>query len=417
MTERAASGTRRNVAGLVVTDHVLSLPLDHGDTAGETIEVFGREVAAPDGLDRPVLVFLQGGPGHEAPRPVGWPAAPSWLHRALRDYRVLMLDQRGTGLSTPYGAPGADPRADARRLSNFRADAIVQDAEAFRQHLGLDRWSVLGQSFGGYCGLRYLSVAPDSLNEVIFTGGLPPVGRPADDVYATTFASMRMLNERYHRRFPGDRERLARLLDLCDAGEIVDPFGHAVSRRLARTIGHPLGMDGGAEALHYLLERDPRSPAFTHDLLAMLPFNARNPLYAVLHESSYSDGGATRWSAQRTQPDDFQGDSLLLTGEHIYPWYFEDAAELRPYREVAAVLAEEDWPQLYDADVLSRCEVPSAAVVYVDDPYVDMTYSLETARLIPSLKTWVTNEYLHSGLRTGGGQLLDRLIKLAKGEL
>lgn len=99
--------------GLVLTDHVLAVPLDHDRSDGETIEVFAREVAAPDGRDRPFLVFLQGGPGHEAPRPLGRPSSPAWLERALRDFRVLMLDQRGTGLSTPYGGPGPDPQADA----------------------------------------------------------------------------------------------------------------------------------------------------------------------------------------------------------------------------------------------------------------------------------------------------------------
>src|SRR4051812_21929444 len=173
--------------GMFITEHTLTVPLDHQNAAGETLEVFAREVAAPDGRDRPYLLFLQGGPGFEAPRPVGMPSAPGWLPRALRDFRVLMLDQRGTGRSTPYGAPGDDPVADAKRLTHFRADAIVRDAELLREHLGVERWSLLGQSFGGFCSLHYLTVAPQSLREVFFTGGLPPVGRPVDEVYAATF--------------------------------------------------------------------------------------------------------------------------------------------------------------------------------------------------------------------------------------
>ena len=76
-----------------------------------------------------------------------------WLARALRDFRVLMLDQRGTGLSTPYGAPGtdpvADPEADAERLTHFRADAIVQDAECFREHLGVGSGACSGSRSAG----------------------------------------------------------------------------------------------------------------------------------------------------------------------------------------------------------------------------------------------------------------------------
>ena len=86
--------------GLLLTQHTFRLPLDHTDPAGEQITVFAREVVAPgqEGKDLPWLVFLQGGPGFGAPRPA---EHSGWLKRALADYRVLMLDQRGTGRSTP----------------------------------------------------------------------------------------------------------------------------------------------------------------------------------------------------------------------------------------------------------------------------------------------------------------------------
>ena len=406
--------TETKLPGLVTVEHRLAVPLVHGTDGGETIEVFARELAAPDGRERPFLVYLQGGPGQEAPRAAGARTGPPWLGRALKDFRVLMLDQRGTGLSTPYGGPVADAVADAERLVHFRADAIVQDAERLREHLGVERWSVLGQSFGGFCALHYLSVAPESLREVFFTGGLPPVGRPAEEIYAGTYAAMRVLNERYHRRFPQDRMRLQRMLDLCDEGAVRDPHGSPISRRLMRTIGHGLGMDGGAEALHHLLEHDPTSPAFAHDAAGMLAFGARNPIYAVLHESCCSDGGATRWSADRVLPEDFAGDSLLLTGEHLFPWHFEDDPTLRPYAEVATLLAEHEWPRLYDAEVLAEVDVPCAAVIYADDPYVLRGFSEETAALVPSMRPWLTNEYLHNGLRTDGEHVLDRLITLAR---
>src|SRR5690606_39706746 len=59
-------------------------------------------IAEPGGEDRPYLVYLQGGPGSEAPRPLD-ASNPPWLPRALREHRVIMLDQRGTGRSTPVG--------------------------------------------------------------------------------------------------------------------------------------------------------------------------------------------------------------------------------------------------------------------------------------------------------------------------
>ena len=400
---------------MIFTDHFITVPLDHDRPDGRTVEVYAREIAAADGRDLPYLVYLQGGPGSEAPRPSARPMTPSWLERALRDFRVIMLDQRGTGRSTPYGVPGPDAAADAEWLTHFRADAIVRDAESLREHLGARQWSLLGQSFGGFCSLHYLTVAPDSLREVFFTGGLPPVGRPADDVYSATYDMMRVLTRRFHRRFPQDAARLRELLDRCDAGDVRTPDGAPITRRLMRTVGHELGMDGGAEKLHYLLELDFASPAFRHDAAAMLPFRSRNPLYSVLHESSYADGGATRWSADRTQPEDFRGESLLLTAEHLYPWHFEDVSGLRAYRDVAAILAEYDWPRLYDAEVLAEVDVPCAAVIYADDPYVLRQFSEETADILPGMHRWLTDEYLHNGLRTDGSRVLDRLITLARG--
>ena len=80
--------------GLFLTEHEFDVPLRYSDPDGERIMVFAREVTAPDGRDRPFLVFLQGGPGMEAPRPTAHPWAPGWLERAVKDFRVLMLDQR-----------------------------------------------------------------------------------------------------------------------------------------------------------------------------------------------------------------------------------------------------------------------------------------------------------------------------------
>ncbi|GAA3579607.1 alpha/beta fold hydrolase [Amycolatopsis ultiminotia] len=409
-------GATVRVPGLVLTEHEFSVPLDHASPGDGEITVFARQVADPDGLDRPFLVYLQGGPGHEAPRPSA--STPSWLPRALREYRVLMLDQRGTGRSTPVGTlPGRSPAEQAAYLTHFRADSIVRDAELIRRELGIDRWSVLGQSFGGFCTLAYLSQAPDGLREAFFTGGLPPLKRHPDEVYTATFATMLERNRRYYERYPADRERVRALLPRLDEGEITLPDGSTLTARLFRQLGYLLGAGGGPETLHYLLERDPASPAFAHDLASMLPFTARNPLYSVVHESSYADGGATRWSAQRVIPEAFAEDPTLLTGEHVFPWLFEDVRGLRPLREAAGLLAAHEWPRLYDADALRACTVPAAAAIYAEDVYVDRVFSEETARLIPTLRPWVTNEYEHNGVRVAGEQVLGRLVDLVRGRV
>jgi pimeloyl-ACP methyl ester carboxylesterase len=401
-------------AGLVLVEHEFSVPLDHDRPDGERITVFAREVADPDGRDRPFLVFLQGGPGFEAPRPARHPTAPYWMDRALSEFRVLMLDQRGTGRSTPVGAlPGRTPEEQAEHLTHFRADSIVRDAEWIRSELGVDRWSVLGQSFGGFCVLTYLSLAPEGLREAFFTGGLPPVGRPVDDVYRATYERVLDRNRRYYERYPGDRERVREIRRRLDAEDVRLPGGDRLTGRRFRQIGHMLGMGSGAEHLHYILELPPDSPAFLHDVDAAGQF-PRNPLYAAIHEACYADGCATRWSAERLLPQAYD-DPELFTGEHVYPWMFEDYSALAPLREAAEILANVEWPRLYDPEQLLANEVPAAAVVYAEDMYVERAFSEETAAKVRGLRPWVTNEYQHDGLRADGDRILGRLIDLARG--
>ncbi len=396
----------------MVTEHELRLALDHRVPEGEQITVFAREVADPDGADRPLLLYLQGGPGFEAPRPTRQPSSPGWLDRALQEYRVLMLDQRGTGRSSPVSAAalaGRTPAEQASYLTNFRADAIVRDAEAFRTHLGSGPWSVLGQSFGGFTTLAYLSQAPAGLREAMFTGGLPPIGRHPDEVYKATYARVLERNRRYYARYPEDRRRFLAARDAAPVLASGDRLSHA---RL-RQIGHLLGSSDGAERVHAILELAPESPAFAHDVDA-IGF-ARNPIYAILHESSYSDGHATGWSAQRMLPADYADDPALMTGEHVYLWMFEEMGALVPLREAADLLAEHEWPRLYDRDVLAGNEVPAAAAVYTDDMYVERAFSEETAAQVRGLRPWVTSEYEHNGLRADGERILDRLIELVRG--
>ena len=132
------------------------------------------------------------------------------MERALQDYRLLLLDQRGTGRSTPVGSlPDMSPQDQAEYLTHFRADSIVRDAEAIRMELGVEKWSVLGQSFGGFCIVNYLSQAPEGLAEAFVTGGLPPLERHPDDVYRATYERTRVKNDAYYERYPEDRDRCA----------------------------------------------------------------------------------------------------------------------------------------------------------------------------------------------------------------
>jgi pimeloyl-ACP methyl ester carboxylesterase len=401
--------------GLVLTEHEFSVPLDHGDAAGERITVFAREVADPDGRDRPLLVYLQGGPGFEAARPTGRPRGPGWVDRALKDYRVLLLDQRGTGRSSPIGAlPGMTAAEQAKYLTHFRADAIVRDAEWIRRELGVERWSVLGQSFGGFCVTAYLSQAPDGLREAFITGGLPPLGDRTDDVFRATFARTLERNRRYYERYPGDRDVVRALHERLSAEDVRLPDGDRLTSRRLRLLGLQLGMSDGADNLHNQLELPADSPAFRHDVASEPPY-ARNPLYAVLVEASWADGGTTRWAAQRMLPAEYDDAPELFYGEHVFPWMFEDYGALAPLAEAADLLAAHEWPRLFDPEQLRANDVPVAAAIYTEDMYVERTFSEETAAQIRGLRPWLTSEFDHNGLRADGDRVLGHLIDLLRG--
>jgi pimeloyl-ACP methyl ester carboxylesterase len=415
----------------VLTDHVFAVPLDHDAPGGERIEVFAREVVAAGktGADLPRLLFLQGGPGFGGPRLSG---RASWLDTALDSYRVLLLDQRGTGRSTPVTrhslAARGSARDQARYLSLFRADAIVADAEFIRRELGGAPWSVLGQSFGGFCTVTYLSKAPEGIGEAFITGGLPGLTASADDVYRRTYPRVRAKTLAHYARYPGDVSRARRVARHLAGTRVLLPDGAPLTVAAFQSLGGMLGQSTGSDELHYLLEGafdgDRLGDAFLHDVYGRLSF-ASGPLYAALHEACYAQGTATGWSAQRIRaefPEFGPGpalegaEPLLFTGEMIYPWMFEQDPVLRPFRDAAELIAEyADWPALYEPARLAVNEVPVAAAVYFDDMYVPLELSVRAAEAIPGLRSWVTSEYEHDGLRVSNGAVLRRLIGLAQG--
>ena len=421
--------------GTLVTEHHVSVPLDHAEPGAERITVFAREVTATrPGADKlPWLLFLQGGPGMAAPRPVG---RSQWLDRALNDYRVLLLDQRGTGRSAPATARSlarlGSPAAQADYLAHFRADSIVADCEAVRaQVCGPDEpWTVLGQSFGGFCALTYLSFAPGQLRGALVTGGLPGLDAHADDVYRRTYATVAGRNAAHYQRYPGDAESARAVAAHLSARDVRLPDSSRLTVERFQSIGGMLGTSAGTHELHYLLE-DPwdgdggLSDAFLADVAARVSYAAA-PLYLLLHEPCYAQGAATRWAAQRVRAEfpEFDpapaaaGDApLYFTGEMTYPWMADLDPALAPLRDAAHLLAERDgWPPLYDAARLAANDVPVAAAVYHDDFYVPAELSLRTAAAVRGLRAWVTNEWQHEGLRVSGGSVLDRLIAMLNGE-
>lgn len=425
-----------HLPGLILTDHIFRVPLDHAHPEDEQIEVFAREVASSDGANEalPWLVFFQGGPGFPSPRPN---ASSGWIKRALQDYqRVLLLDQRGTGRSTPLTfqtlARFPSPQAQADYLKHFRADSIIQDAEWIRRRLVGENqpWAALGQSFGGFCVTHYLSAAPEGLKEALITGGLPPLDRPVDDIYQATYRRVIQKNRLYFERYPDDMQRAQDVVEYLSQHPTALPGGGVLTPRRFQQLGMGFGASDGFEALHYLLEGafvpGQNGPELSYTFLRgvenMQSFDT-NPIYALLHEAEYCQQAASRWSAERVRANfpEFElapGKPVYFTGEMIYPWMFDEYAGLTSLKEAAEILAQyEDWPRLYDKAVLQANKVPCAAAIYYNDMYVERLYSEETAACIQGIKVWVTSEYEHDGLRADGERVLGHLIDLVRGRV
>ncbi|WP_246126158.1 alpha/beta fold hydrolase [Nesterenkonia populi] len=411
--------------GMWVQEHTLDVPLNWENPAAETIRLFVRELVHPEkrSADLPLLLFLQGGPGGANPRPT---APGSWIKEALEHYRIILADQRGTGRSTPLEARDVAERGSAEAgadyLALFRADSIIRDVEHVRHTLfGGRKWATLGQSYGGFLTLTYLSFHPEALAACYVTGGIPGVPPRAADIYARTFPRVEEKTAEYYRRYPQDADTIAQIADLLMEEDVLLPDGDRLTVRRFQSLGQDFGMKPGFERMHWLAEtafaRPGRlSEGFLEDVQVQSS-QAGRTLYWTLQEAIYADpaSGPTGWAAQaeRDRRSQFsEGERpLLLTGEMSFPWMFEEIRALKPMAPaVNALHRKEDWAPIYDLERLASNEVPLAAAVYFDDMFVDAELSLGTLSRIGNSQRWVTNEFEHDGI--GSGRTFTRLRDL-----
>ncbi|WP_394201042.1 alpha/beta fold hydrolase [Shewanella waksmanii] len=420
--------TIHQLPGITAVKHYFHLPLDYQQPDQQRITVFARELVANDSIDEnlPFLVFFQGGPGFGAIRPSD---NSGWIKRALSEFRVLLLDQRGTGLSTPVNHLSLghlSSEQQANYLSYFRADNIIKDAEAIRAQLSPDnKWSILGQSFGGFCVLKYLNDAPQGVKEAYITGGLPSLTRPAQEVYQATYQRVLAKNRQFFQRFPDAQALVKALAQYITDHEVRIASGERLSVEMLQLLGINIGMEQGQEAVYYLLEQalvegntgPSLNPLFLAHFCQLLDYNA-NPIFALLHESIYCQQQASNWAAQQVRQTysefNYQANMpFLFTGEMVYPWLFDQFTNLKPLKHAAHLLAQKtNWPSLYDLNKLKQNTVPVAAAIYSEDMFVEMRYSLETCQQVGKLKYWLTSEYEHNGIRMDGEHILDKLIAL-----
>eukprot|EP00934_Nitzschia_sp_Nitz4_P003908 Nitzschia sp. Nitz4//scaffold323_size20210//283//1953//NITZ4_008690-RA/size20210-processed-gene-0.9-mRNA-1//-1//CDS//3329547861//3898//frame0 len=305
-----------------------------------------------------MILYLQGGPGFGAPVPIvdlGLSSGSSWAAKALTYYpRVVLMDQRGTGQSTPItkqrlerlfpdlflldgasneksGTDDNDDKANFDQaleqatdyLVQFRATSIVQDAEYIKDALMKPELSstdltatttttatssstsnqpnpwgaVLGQSFGGFCVSTYLSWVDHPPKVCLVTGGIPPIQASAHQVYTKLWDRVRERSQRYYDEYPGDVSIVQAIVQ--HLSKQPEPLGSGGVLTARRFLQYGMSLGGGPASfasLHHLVQT-----AFVDDEQTELSrsfgkyFEAHqpfddNPLYYWLHESIYADG-------------------------------------------------------------------------------------------------------------------------------
>ncbi|KAI8324135.1 alpha/beta-hydrolase [Martensiomyces pterosporus] len=428
------------IPGGKVVERFFDCPLDYSQPDnGQKVRVFARHIVPLGKEDKvhelPFILYLQGGPGFETRFPGS--VKGGWYSTAIKEgYQILLLDQRGTGLSSAINADSLHARFSSTEekvqyVTKFRADSIVRDCEHIREIVCEGRadadsrkFALLGQSFGGFCITTYLSLFPKSISKAFITGGVPPLVDGPDAVYQATYRRMIHRNKQYYEKFPADVERVRRIMQHLNENKVLLPDGGNLSPRRFQQLGISFGRTGGFDSLHQLvfqasddLETIGRLTNHTLSSIAATQSFDSNPIYCILHEAIYcQSGNASLWSAHRVREDDPQS-PVYFTGETVYPWMLDDYPELRRLRDVAQGLAEyKGWGQLYDVGVLRNNTTPVAGVSYYNDMFVDFYLSEQTAHTITGFRQWVTNEYHHNGL-SADPRVITYLVDLLRGDI
>ncbi|KAI4109801.1 MAG: hypothetical protein LQ339_001585 [Xanthoria mediterranea] len=417
---------------LTISEYFFEVPLNHASPLDGSLRLFARSI---ERFEKPVGVV------EEEAKPLPWrgPGFPckspqnyGWTEKALdKGYQIVFLDQRGTGLSSTVTeqtlARHGGPMAQATYLRHFRADSIVEDCEAIRRNLTSEqpeekqKWSIIGQSFGGFCCLNYLSAHPEGLREAFILGGLAPiVVEQPDPVYQNLYHKVAERNRSYYAKYSEDIQRVKNIIHYLQTEKVKLPTGGTLSIARFRQLGINFGFHGGIDAVHEIILRLDSDLEyygyFTRPTLSGFESTQGfddNPLYALMHEAIYLQGHhASNWSADRVMKDHpvfmnlstSNDEPIYFTGEMIYPSMFRDYTQLRNLAPTADILAQmTDWPALYSPDRLANTnDVPVYASIYVDDVYVSYDLARATAARVRKCKTFITNAMYHDAIGAAG---------------
>jgi proline iminopeptidase len=167
--------------------------LDVGDGHQVYWELYGEPGGKP-------AVVLHGGPGS---------GCTPWWRRLfdLNAYRVVLFDQRGCGRSRPHAST---PLVD---LTTNTTHHLVQDIERLREHLGIERWLVLGGSWGSTLALAYAEAHPRAVSELVLFS-----------VVTTTPSEVRWVTQDVGRFFPAEWGRFRDGVPASERGDLIAAY-------------------------------------------------------------------------------------------------------------------------------------------------------------------------------------------------
>ncbi|KAI3391131.1 hypothetical protein diail_7916 [Diaporthe ilicicola] len=444
---------------------VLVAQMVHGEASFDTMDASHRRQLTDSSAwlrprDRPILLYLCGGPGADNP-PCRVPDMNRWLLR--RGYQILYVDYRGCGESSPVRSKalaerGMSDQGMADYIKQFCQDNIVRDLEAIRLCLSaqvekvdgadvpLIKWTILGQSYGGYISLTYLSIHPNGLLEVFITGGLPPCGMDIEDYFNVEYVNIVAQNKLFYAAYP-DADKLLRdvlkLITRIGPGNIpMSGRGYMTGQKLL-TLGRQFGSKVGFPEVYHLLQKiysdlaatRKLSPDTVREFESILHIDER-PLYPVLLEQTWCSGGPTRWAAERVavklegfeylkadsqgkypDPSETPAERPIYFNANTYcRFHYDTHEELIDMKGAVEILAEHPWECSYDFEQLAEnpLQVPVYAMSFLQDMHLDLGVSGQTAAKVGGLRL-IEDPGWHQDIRYKPATVLERLFRVRDG--
>lgn len=184
------------------TCSTLTVPFDHSGRHSGTLDL---HVATADNVDAPkgVLLFLTGGPGQGGVGTITR-IAKQRMPEVAKNYRIVTLDQRGTGEFGALRCPGLQAQMGSSDIATptreavaecagilgdtaplYSTDQTVADFDQLRQALGVPKMVVDGVSYGSFTAARYAIAHPKNVSKVILDSVLPHRATASASLYLT----------------------------------------------------------------------------------------------------------------------------------------------------------------------------------------------------------------------------------------